>query len=58
MASAMVETYQSAEYQVLPHLDHAFDTFLERSPQQIIEQQMMSVFLICSIFYSLYTHFV
>ncbi|KAK0649749.1 hypothetical protein B0T16DRAFT_410657 [Cercophora newfieldiana] len=44
MAATIVDTYRPAEYQALPHLDNAFDTFLERSPQHIIEEKMMEVF--------------
>lgn len=44
MAATLIDTYRPAEYQALPHLDNAFDTFLERSPQQIIEEKMMEVF--------------
>jgi len=44
MAATLIDTYRPAEYQALPHLDNAFDTYLERSPQHIIEEKMMEVF--------------
>lgn len=45
MASVAIETYQPSEYQALRHLHDAFDSFLERSPQETIEKKMMEIFV-------------